>query len=82
VTALAVLATANHFLLDLAGGLVAMAIALLIVRLAPGWSELRRIRTWRVPRRTQPWLSRPFFATLDHPAYRRGSSPYRRGLSR
>ena len=32
VTALAVLATGNHFLLDVLGGLLAMAVSVLIVR--------------------------------------------------
>jgi hypothetical protein len=37
MTALAVLATGNHFLLDVLGGLVAMAISVLIVRIATAW---------------------------------------------
>jgi len=43
VTALAVLATGNHFVLDIAGGLVAIAISVLIVRMAPRWRESLRI---------------------------------------
>jgi membrane-associated phospholipid phosphatase len=35
VTAFAVLATGNHYLLDVIGGLVAMAVSVAIVRLAP-----------------------------------------------
>jgi hypothetical protein len=52
VTVLAVLATGNHFVLDLVGGLVAMAIAVLIVRLATSWREFPRIRIGRAPGRT------------------------------
>jgi PAP2 superfamily len=48
VTALAVLATGNHFVLDLVAGLVAMAIAVAIVRVASRWRELPSIA---VPRR-------------------------------
>jgi PAP2 superfamily len=47
-TALAVLATGNHFVLDLAGGLVAIAIAIAIVRLGERLSESTGIRiAWR-----------------------------------
>ena len=59
VTVLAVLATGNHFVLDLVGGLVVMAMALLIVRVTAGWGASRRIRIWRAHRRAPPELSRP-----------------------
>ena len=47
VTALAVLATGNHFLLDIVGGLVAIAMAVAIVRLAPRLGELASIGAGR-----------------------------------
>jgi hypothetical protein len=46
VTALAVLATGNHFVLDLVGGLVAIALAAVIVGVASRW-ELPRIAIGR-----------------------------------
>ncbi|HEY2140683.1 MAG TPA: phosphatase PAP2 family protein [Solirubrobacteraceae bacterium] len=45
LTGFAVLATGNHFVLDILGGLVAMAMAMLIVRVAP-----------RVPARARRWV--------------------------
>jgi PAP2 superfamily protein len=48
VTALAVLATGNHFVLDLLGGLVALAIATLAVRLAANWWARIRMRDVRL----------------------------------
>jgi hypothetical protein len=40
VTALSVLATGNHFVLDILGGLLVLAVAAAIVRLASRWKEL------------------------------------------
>jgi len=69
LTALAVLATGNHFVLDIVGGLVAIAIATLIVWLAAHWGELPRIRLRRAQIR-----ARPVLLSLRAPA----GSPYRR----
>jgi hypothetical protein len=44
VTAVAVLATGNHFLLDIAGGLLAIAAAVAIVSLAARWRQTVNIR--------------------------------------
>jgi hypothetical protein len=41
VTALAVLSTGNHFLLDILGGLLTLAVSALIVRIATAWGPLR-----------------------------------------
>jgi hypothetical protein len=63
MTALAVLATGNHFLLDILGGLLAMAISVLIVRIATAW--------WggvRGPRGHVRSARRPFAKTTQ-PAY-------------
>ncbi|MFI4989553.1 MAG: phosphatase PAP2 family protein [Solirubrobacterales bacterium] len=57
-TALAVLATGNHFVLDIVGGLLAMALAVWLVgspeRLAGrlSWSSIKRARQARAARRT------------------------------
>ena len=59
LTALAVLATGNHFVLDLVGGLVAIAAAVMIVRLGARWRELSSIRFAR---------RRPFLAKSARPA--------------
>jgi hypothetical protein len=40
VTALSVLATGNHFVLDIFAGLLVLAVAAAIVRLASRWKEL------------------------------------------
>jgi hypothetical protein len=56
VTALAVLATGNHFLLDIVGGLMTLALAVLLVdycgrlrrRVAPDWPA--DLSTWRRPK--------------------------------
>ena len=61
VTALAVLATGNHFVLDLLGGLVAIAMAVVIVRLAARWRELPGVHAGR---------RRPYLAKSVLPAYR------------
>lgn len=54
VTSLAVLATGNHFLLDIVGGLLAIATAVAIVELAGRWRGLVGIRA----RRTGPVFAR------------------------
>ena len=59
VTAAAVLATGNHFVLDILGGLAAIVVAFAIVRLIAGRSELSSIRIVR---------RRPFLAKSTHPA--------------
>ena len=41
LTALAVLSTGNHFLLDILGGLLTLAVSALIVRIATAWGPLR-----------------------------------------
>jgi hypothetical protein len=55
VTALAVIATGNHFVLDLVAGLAVMAMAVVIVRLGGRWRESWGLQLWpalrRVPRR-------------------------------
>jgi hypothetical protein len=53
MTTLAVLATGNHFLLDILGGLFTLMISVLIVRFSRGWREVSR---WAFAR------GRPFFA--------------------
>jgi hypothetical protein len=60
LTALAVLATGNHFVLDLVGGLVAIAAAVTIVRLRAPWREPPRIPVGR---------RLPFLAKSAPPAY-------------
>ena len=55
VTAVAVLATGNHFLLDIAGGLAAIAIAVVIVRVGASWTELPGINVAR----RRPFLAKP-----------------------
>jgi PAP2 superfamily len=52
VTALAVLATGNHFALDLVAGLAALACAVAIVKLLEGFGGLPRIRVRRALRRS------------------------------
>jgi PAP2 superfamily len=42
MTALAVLATGNHFLLDILAGLLTLAISVLIVRIATAWWDVAR----------------------------------------
>jgi hypothetical protein len=49
VTSLAVLATGNHFLLDIVAGLVAIALAVGIVEAAARWRERAATRTLRRP---------------------------------
>jgi PAP2 superfamily len=49
VTSLAVLATGNHFLLDIVAGLVAIALAVGIVEAAARWKERAATRTLRRP---------------------------------
>jgi hypothetical protein len=56
ITAFAVMSTGNHYVLDLLGGLVTIALSLLIVRVFEG--RIRRALAPRVPSRI-PRLSRP-----------------------
>jgi membrane-associated phospholipid phosphatase len=52
MTALAVLSTGNHFLLDVLAGLVTLAVSVLIVQIATaGWDISRR---WRNRGRPAP----------------------------
>ena len=51
VTALAVLATGNHFLLDLVGGLATIAISVAIVRVAGLWWNSRQVGAGQPSRR-------------------------------
>jgi hypothetical protein len=67
VTALAVLATGNHFVLDILGGLVVIAAAVLIVRLI---GRLQRRPGIAIDRR------RPVLAKSDRPAYRMSQTRY------
>ncbi|HLL91919.1 MAG TPA: phosphatase PAP2 family protein [Solirubrobacteraceae bacterium] len=67
VTALAVLATGNHFLLDLIGGLAVMAAAVLIVALIERQGQLPRIVHGR---------GHPRVAKSDRPAYRMSQTCY------
>ena len=67
VTALAVLATGNHFVLDILGGLAVIAAAVLIVRL------IGRLQRWpgiAIGRR------QPFLVNSDRPAYRMSQTCY------
>ncbi len=87
LTALAVIATGNHFVLDLVGGLVAMALAVLIVeaatRPATGLAErIRASRPWLrtrdapPPSREGPRVRRPHRTRPDQPAYRMSQTCY------
>ncbi len=67
LTALAVLATGNHFVLDLLGGLVAIATAMAIVRLGARGRELLRIPVGS---------RRAFPAKSARPAYRVSQTCY------
>jgi PAP2 superfamily len=73
LTGLAVLATGNHFLLDIVGGLLVLAAAVLLVD-AP-----RRIVGRPALPRVAPGRRAAFPATPAGPALRRGLSPSRRG---
>jgi hypothetical protein len=75
LTALAVLATGNHFVLDVVAGLVAMAAAVLIVRMTAAWRSAPSIH--RPDSGVRIGRTRPFFAKSHRPAYRGGLSPYR-----
>jgi hypothetical protein len=70
VTALAVLATGNHFVLDIVGGLVVLALAVALVRIATVWRD--RSRSIRNP----PPRGQPFLAKSGHPAYRMSQTCY------
>jgi hypothetical protein len=87
LTALAVISTGNHFVLDLMGGLVAMGLAVLIVeagaRPAAGLAaRLRagrpavRARAARSPRREGARSQRTPRARPDQPAYRMSQTCY------
>jgi PAP2 superfamily len=84
VTALAVLATGNHFLLDLVAGLLTLAIAVLIVRVVMAWGDVsgrgsdasgRR----RGARRLFAKSDQPAYGTTDHTAYRVSQTCYEVG---
>jgi membrane-associated phospholipid phosphatase len=72
VTAVAVLATGNHFLLDIVGGLAVLAIAVLATaaaaRIVARAQEPRSARATAAPQ--------PFLAKSDHPAYRVSQTCY------
>jgi hypothetical protein len=70
MTALAVLATGNHFLLDIVAGLITTAIAVVILGIAKSRSNRS---SWRGSR------ARPVFAKSPHPAYRMSQSCYEVG---
>jgi membrane-associated phospholipid phosphatase len=76
LTAIAVLATGNHFVLDIFGGLAAMALAALIVRLLSRRSQSPALARWRA----LPMLGRgrgaPSAAKADRPAYRVSQTCY------
>jgi hypothetical protein len=84
LTALAVLATGNHFVLDLVGGLVATAIAVLVAQaaapLAAGlgrWPSIRRRRArMRAPSRARAGAARPLPVRSVSPAYRMSQTCY------
>ncbi len=75
-TAFAVLATGNHFVLDILGGLAAMALAVAVERLVR--------RSWRAARNARPQggtafaiaRAEPAHANTDHAAYRMSQSCY------
>jgi hypothetical protein len=68
LTALAVLATGNHFVLDLVGGLVAIALSVAILEPGARWVPAVRTKFSRHGRsRTE--------SPLPEPSYRRGLSP-------
>jgi hypothetical protein len=69
-TTLAVLATGNHFLLDLLAGLLTLAIAVLIVRIATAWGDASNGRGGRSRG------ARGFFAKSTQPAYRMSQTCY------
>jgi hypothetical protein len=71
LTAFAVLATGNHFLLDILAGLAALALAVLAVA-APAWIAARWRRLSRAAPRRRPGL---FRAPL-RPAYRMSQTCY------
>jgi PAP2 superfamily len=73
ITALAVLATGNHFLLDIGGGLAAMAIAVMIVEAAMRIAA--RASASRKDLRAGP-APQSFLAKSDPPAYRVSQACY------
>jgi hypothetical protein len=85
LTALAVLATGNHFLLDVLAGLAAMAVAVLIVRVAarlklwaslPAWLARQLARGRARGLRVRVGARLPLFAKSAHPAYRMSQTCY------
>jgi membrane-associated phospholipid phosphatase len=59
LTAFAVLATGNHFVLDIAGGLLVAAVAAAVVWLARSWRELRWLRALLAPVRARLGTAQP-----------------------
>jgi hypothetical protein len=59
LTAFAVIATGNHFVLDIVGGLLAFALAGLMVALAKRWRELPGIRAALTPLRARLGAAQP-----------------------
>jgi hypothetical protein len=59
LTAFAVIATGNHFVLDIVGGLLVFALAGLMVALAKRWRELPGIRAVLTPLRARPGAAQP-----------------------
>jgi hypothetical protein len=68
VTAFAVLATGNHFVLDLAAGIVAMALAVMLARRPIVPDGLPRVRIKRLTGRPFTGLSRPSLEKSERPA--------------
>jgi hypothetical protein len=76
LTAIAVLATGNHFVLDILGGLVAMALAVLIVRLLSRGSPFPVLALWRALPRLRRGRGRLSGAGAARPAYRVSQTCY------
>jgi hypothetical protein len=71
VTAVAVLSTGNHFVLDILGGLIDITLALLIVKICSPY-----VRAPRRPFRGMAARKLPFPAKSDNPAYRMSQTCY------
>jgi hypothetical protein len=85
VTAVAVLATGNHFVLDIFGGVATVAAAVLIVRMWERWRVLPRPAKWQASAsmtRRREYVNRPTgsarasLAGHDHSAYRMSQTCY------
>jgi diacylglycerol O-acyltransferase len=76
LTAIAVLATGNHFVLDILGGLLAIALAALIVRLLSGRAPLAGLALARAFARLGRGAGGPFRTKADRPAYRLSQTCY------